>query len=204
MVKKLLACFILLLVAVSVAWSETSLRIEYRILAGITDGQADYSDSRFGCLRVRVRDDDPADEMIPGTLTLSGGNYLYYDGDELKSVSGTSQTFTLRPRDDRKYYLLRNKEGSEIRLALENENGLEGVTASWNFPDRPSMNSETVITRFKTVQEQLNSFVPYFEYILDGSKVTGIRWRIVNPSDTSKPVRRISTWDSTSGTAGMD
>ena len=188
MFKRFFACFVFLLVMVSSAWSETSLRIEWRVLAGITEGHSDYSDARFGCVRMRVRDRDPADENISGTLTLSGGNYLYYDGDVLKRVSGTSETFTLRPREDRSYYLLRNKEGTEIRLALEDENGLNGVTASWSFPDRPSMNGQTVITEHRTVEEQLNSFVPYFEYILDGSKVTGISWRVVNPSDTSKPV----------------
>ena len=51
-----------------------------------------------------------------------------------------------------------------------------------------SLDGEGTIPNFRTTQQQLASFVPYVEYIRSGSNVTGLRWRIVNPSDVDTPV----------------
>ena len=192
MTRKIFAGFILALLMISAACAEPYLLVEHVSFAGISEGRADYSDTRFGYVRLRVRNDNASEaeqNIFSGTITLSGGNYSYYDGDSLKKVSGTSQTFTLIQNPDKKKdYLLLNKEQREIRFALDADNGLNGVNASWNFPDMPSMNGQDTIPNHTTTQQQKNTFVPYFEYVRDGSKVTGLKWRIVNPEDISTPL----------------
>ena len=68
------------------------------------------------------------------------------------------------------------------------DNGLNGVNVSWNFPDMSSLNGQGRIPAFRTTQEQLASFVPYVEYVYNGSNVTGLKWRVVKASDTATPV----------------
>ena len=191
MLKKWLVCMLLVMLLTSAACGATTLRSDHKSFAEIVDGHADYSDARFGYVRFRVRNREATDDTAKqsGTLTVSGGNYTYADGDGLKKVAGTSDTFILSPNPSNKeYYLLKNKEDDEIRFGLEADNGLNGASVSWNFPDMPSLNGQGVVSTYKTTQEQMNSYVPYFEYVLDGSKATGIKWRIVNPSDMNTPV----------------
>ena len=98
MTRKIFAGVILALLMISAACAEPYLLVEHVSFAGINEGRADYSDTRFGYVRLRVRNDNASEaeqNILSGTITLSGGNYSYYDGDSLKKVSGTSQTFTL-------------------------------------------------------------------------------------------------------------
>ncbi len=163
------------------------------------NGQSDYSDARFLEFRVEVVDLDfdsiatREDVNRSGTITIAGGNYSFWNGKEMQRVSGTQQTFKLNFESwsgvgDNVAYMLVMDNDEEFSCGVEADNGLNGISASWNFPDKPSYNGQGVVPNYKTTREQLNTFVPYVEYIRSGSSVTGIKWRVVNPSDTSKPL----------------
>ena len=111
----------------------------------------------------------------------------------MQKVSGTPQTFRLaiptgqEMGDEAEFYPF-NDTGGELRLGLEAEGGMNGVTLTWNFPDMPSLNGTYTVPNYLTTQEQMNKHVVYFEFIRSGENVTGINWRVVKASDTSTPV----------------
>jgi len=126
-------------------------------------------------------------------MTFSGGNYSFWNGRNggMRKISGTQHTFGLASSGmSAGNYLLWYQpfttSGDEAIFCLSADNGLNGVNVSWNFPGNPSYNGQDTIPIHRTTQEQLASYVPYVEYISSGSQVTGLRWRMVNPSDTSK------------------
>ena len=197
MVKKVLACLLLVVLWSSCAFGATWLYLSHRSIAGLTGGHSDYSDARFLNFLVAVTDYDTQatqeDVNLTGTMTLSGGNYSFWNGRNggMRKISGTSHTFGLASSGmSAGNYLLWYQpfttSGDEAIFCLSADNGLNGVNVSWNFPDNTSYNGQDTIPIHRTTQEQLESYVPYVEYISSGSQVTGLRWRMVNPSDTSK------------------
>ena len=192
MVKKLLACMMMLLLMSSGAWAEPYMWAKHESLAGLTDGHSDYSQARFSQIYVTVSDNDVqfTEEIskLPGTFTISGGNYSFWNGQEMQKVSEAPHTFKLGSTYGIWGYELYRDDGQRTRLCLEADNGLNGINANWSVPDMPSLSGQATFPNYRTTQEQLDSFVPYIEFIRSGSKVTGLNWRVVNPSDTSKPV----------------
>ena len=85
-------------------------------------------------------------------------------------------------------YVPMDSEGRILSFVLSADNGLNGVGVNWSFPDMPSLDGQGTIPSFRSTQQQLDSFVPYVEYIRSSSDVTGLKWRIVKASDTSTPV----------------
>lgn len=89
-------------------------------------------------------------------------------------------------------YWLENDYGNEFSSFMrEADSGLNGVTASWNFPDT-SKNGSATIPNFRATAEQLSTFLPYFEFVSDDSGVTGLKWRVVVSSDTGTAISQDS------------
>ena len=198
MVKKLLLCVVLVMAMVSSAFGEAELCYEgYCSIASLKNGKADYSNARFGCSYFFIGNTGlilTKDNIhTSGTITLSGGNYSFWDGTKIQKVSGTSKTFKLmiltgQELGEEAEFWPFTDIGGEFGLGIEAEDGMNGVTLSWNFPDMPSLNGTYTIPNYLTTQEQMNKHVVYFEFIRSGENVTGINWRIVKASDTSTPV----------------
>ncbi len=179
MFKKLLLCMVLAVLAASPAVSsESSLYAVHQSIADIKDGKADLSNARFRMMELSIN----SDYYERGTMTLSGGRYSYWDGKAVQTVTEEPHTFELR---DSFMPIVSN---DEVYFLREAEGGLNGVNVSWNFPDDPSMNGSTTLPNFRTTQQQLDSFVPYVEYVYSGDKVSGFMVRLVNPSNVSVPV----------------
>ena len=94
MLKKVSACFVFLLVMVSsAAFGEMGLYTAHQSIAGLTNGQSDYSDARFLEFTLEVVDFDSVateeDVKRSGTITVEGGNYSFWNGKEMQKVSGT-------------------------------------------------------------------------------------------------------------------
>ncbi|MBQ6114053.1 MAG: putative Ig domain-containing protein [Synergistaceae bacterium] len=213
MVKKLLCCVVLVMVLASGAFGEAEMWFDNNLsIASLKDGKPDYSDARFSYTGFSIGNNDlilTRDNMsLTGSVTISGGNYSFWNGKEMQKVSGTPQTFKLAlPTwstigSGAEFYPFTDS-GSELRFCLEADGGLNGATVSWNFPDSPSMNGTYTVPHYLTTQEQLENHVVYFEFIRSGENVTGINWRVVKASDTSKPVsldfpvqfRRLRVWN---------
>ncbi len=198
MVKKLLLCFVLVTAVVSAAFGEADMWYDdHYSFASLKDGKADYSDARFGYVGFSIGNTGltltKENMSLAGSVTLSGGRYSFWNGNEMQKVSGTPQTFRLAiPTwqaigDEAEFYPFTDT-GGNLRLGLEAESGMNGVTLTWNFPDMPSLNGTYTVPNYLTTQEQMNKHVVYFEFIRSGENVTGINWRIVSASDTSTPV----------------
>ena len=199
MLKKFLLCLVLVIGLASASFGEVELWNTHESLAGITDGHPDYSNARFSNLYFAVLNKPlhttKENANLTGSITLSGGNYSFWNGREFQKVSGTPQTFKLGPEGgkasgDEVAYQAFTEINGDFRASIEADNGLNGVTASWNFPDDPSWNGQHTFSNYMTTQEQLENFVIYFEFIRSGENVTGINWRVVNPSDISTPVSK--------------
>ena len=198
MVKKLFLCLLLVTAMVSSAFGELSLYTSHQSIAGIIDGKADYSQARFLYFFVSAVDFEAeatqADVNLTGSMTFSGGSYSFWDSKNgMHSISGNSHTFDIVSErwvsvGDGLGYQPLTASGDKVIFCLAADGGLNGVNVSWNFPDNPSYNGQGTIPNYRTTQEQLASYVPYIEFIRSGSQVTGVRWRVVNPSDTSKAV----------------
>ena len=197
MVKKLLLCVLLLTAMVSAAFGEADLWYDDYSFASLKDGKSDYSDARFGYMVFSVGDTGltltKENMSLTGSITFSGGSYSFWNGNEMQKVSGTPQTFRLaiptwQAIGDEAEFFPFTDTGGDLRLGLEAESGMNGVTLTWNFPDMPSLNGTYTVPNYLTIQEQMNKHVVYFEFIRLGENVTGINWRIVSASDTSTPV----------------
>ena len=209
MVRKVLACFMVLLLWASGAWADSELWHAHDSVAKLTNGKPDYSAAYFSALYFTViHNDTPVTKEtahLTGSITLSGGRYSFWNGKEIQKVSGTPMTYKLGLETwlvsgDEAAYQPFDDAGGELKLGIESDNGLNGVTMSWNFPDDPSINSSFTMPNYLTTEEQLDSGVLYFEFIRSGDVVTGVNWSVVKASDTSTPVpqdfrRRFNTFE---------
>lgn len=174
MFKKLLLCMVLAVLAASPAVSsESYVSATHQSIADIKDGKADLSSARFRMMELSIN----SDYYGRGTMTLSGGRYSYWDGKALQTVTGEPHTFSSDDDSFAHWDFLREADG-----------GLNGLNVSWTFPDNPSENGSDTLPNFRTTQQQLDSFVPYVEYVYSGDKVSGFTVRLVNPSNVSVPV----------------
>ena len=197
--KKYIALFMAVcIVAVgSCSFGATELWLAHDSVAKLTNGEADYSAAYFSALYFTViHTDTPVTKEtahLTGSITLSGGNYSFWNGKEMQKVSGTPMTYKLGLETwlvsgDEAAYQPFDDAGGELKCGIESDSGLNGVTMSWNFPDDPSINGTFTVPHYLTTQEQLDSGVLYFEFIRSGDVVTGVNWRIVKASDTATPV----------------
>ena len=197
MKKKFFATLIFLLALVPSAMAEPYLFSCYYSLAGLKDGRSDFTDARFSHIWLDARTNDiaatEANMNLSGTFTLGGGNYSFINGSVLNKVTGTSQTFSLKPIYDmtagNNYIAYVPASGDKyVRFFIDAENGMKNVNASWNFPSASDFNGSGTVSNFKTTDEQLAGVVPAVEFINAGDKVTGLKLRIVKSSDISTPV----------------
>ncbi|MBQ3402499.1 MAG: hypothetical protein IJG65_03860 [Synergistaceae bacterium] len=194
--------FILVVVSVflmaSSAFSSPYLWNWHASIASLEDGHSVYTGAKFYRVYMDVIDDDTtATDLLIGTsgnITFSGGTYSYTDGKKFLANSGTSRTFRLLSVPDISAgnegvdYNITDSNGGPVSFLLSADSGLNGVNVSWNFPEAPSLNGQGTISRYRTTQEQLASFVPYVEFVGDAEKYTGLKWRVVSSSDLSAPV----------------
>lgn len=182
----LVTCLVLPASAAPYLWSLHQSRTD------IVNERAVYDNTRFLKVLLTVDDEDTLAEQkhldARGILTLLGGQYSFWNGTELVDVSETSQEFALANDDfllGKKgiYYLLRDSKGEEIKFENAADHGLKGVRAEWMFPTLPELNGSGTIPNFRSTQEQLKTYVPYVELVMDGTNVTGVRWRIAAPQN---------------------
>ena len=192
MVKKVMACLLLVVLWSSCAWATWNLSGSSASIADMTDGKSDYSNARFFRFAIRLIDSEvPVTEEIAkvsGSLTISGGRYSFWNGREMQKVSGDTMTFPFTEvtnvRDGSVIFEMHDNNGDLVYLIPENETGLNGVNVSCHFPAMTSFDGAVNLGTFRTTQEQLNEYVPYIEYVRDGTKVTGLKYRLVVSSDT--------------------
>ena len=177
------------------AWAATYLWSNHMTSSRLVDGRSFYEGSGFNRLYLDVEDDDTAatDAHVnaTGTMTIVGGSYTFWNGTDYEDVSGTIKSFPLKAimsaGDDYLEYQPINDAGKSIEAFYgAAETGLNGREVRWEFPAMSALNGSARVPTFRSVAQQLSTYVPYVELVREGENVTGVDWRIVHPSDTSK------------------
>ena len=197
MVRKFLACLVVVVLWCTCAFADWMLNTAHRSITDFVNGKPDYTNARFLGIWSAAADwsgvATQEDVNLTGSMTFSGGNYSFWNGRNggMLTNSGTQRTFGLASTMDvggGLVYMPTTAMGDYLVFCLSADDGLNGVNVSWNFPDKPSYNRQAIFPDYMTTQEQLELYVPYVEYISSGSQVTGLRWRVVNPNNTSEAV----------------
>ncbi len=188
------------LICVASASAEFLLIPYHHSGAHLMDGKTVYDGRFFDFMEFELFDGDtPATQKhldARGTFTIYGGRYTIENTDEV--VNGTDKVFKLCAPwiedgfDFLSYSLTLDELADEedtIFFAGQAETGLPGKRFSWNFPSLGKADEGTVPV-LRTTEEQYRSYLPYFELIRSGGKVTGLKWRMMNPksSETSQPL----------------
>ena len=211
--KKFFICLVFLLLFCSPVLASPYLWAAHETIVSMDDSGVDLNTAHFFCLTLEAADsEDDMPELsvnfqdrnsIP-KFTIFGGNYTYWNGDGLKTITGTTESFDIARSDTVMYnnhstlagsdnlgYVPTNDAGDWIHFFNEADNGLNGVAVSWEAQDNSKIGSG-IIPDFKTTKEQLEEIVPYIEYIFyeenDMIYVSGFNWRFVYSDDVTTAV----------------
>lgn len=180
--------------------------IQHGSWADIVDGKAVYDRAEFDRVYLTISSPETVAKKshkdAKGTLTIEGGRYTFWDGEEI-TVSGgkaprefvlasdSSMTVGERGLD----YALTDVRGDEISFYGDADSGLRGKEVRWDFPGHPELSGKGKVPTWRTTSQQLKAYVPYVELVRDGGKVEEIQWRFVDPADPSKAVK-MKDWTS--------
>lgn len=177
------------------AWAETYLWANQITFSRLVDGKSFYEGSGFDHLYLDVEDEDTvatdAHVSATGSMTIVGGSYTFWNGTADEAVSGTIKSFPVKAimsaGDDYLEYQPINDAGDLIEEFYgAAETGLNGREVRWEFPAMPELDGKATVPNFRSTAEQLKNYVPYVELVRSGGNVTGVKYRVVHPSDTSK------------------
>lgn len=209
----LAAALSFLIVPSAFAAVELELGGYHATVVPLVNNKPDYSKATFSRVKIELEKEDvnpPSGiETLTGTLIITGGdfrsgvsetddgapNYILYDTDNPNNKDHKSgDTFTLKGyagSNRVQFEPYRNlSDTTPVRFAgTESNEGMSGYQLSWTFGDGSVVaNGSAKIPTLKSTKEQRANFVPYVELITSGNNVTGLTWRIVNPSDPTKAV----------------
>ena len=89
MLKKFMLCLALVLVLASASYSSTQIWDAQDSIADLVNGRSDYSNARFSNFWFTVLYDDTnvtkETAALTGTITLSGGNYTFWNGKSFRN-----------------------------------------------------------------------------------------------------------------------
>ncbi len=132
----------------------------------------DYSTADFLVTWLDINN-TPTEPELTGELTLNG-----------------DQTFELKKFIDGYggdiFYAPVGENGEELESDLDAE--LSGMSFSFTLGEEPAVSGTLPVTR--STAEQLNAYVPYVELIVENSRVTGFKWRLVSPDNPEKVLVR--------------
>ena len=177
------------------AWGETYLWSNHFTWSRLAGGKSSYGGSEFTRLYLDIEDDDTvateAHMSLTGTMTIAGGSYSFWNGTEDEPVSGKSVSFNLISTDmtlGEEYlaYQPVNDAGGLVTFYNAAETGMNGQRVTWEFPDMPELNGQGTVPNFLSTAQQLSSSAPYVEMTRSGGNYTGLRWRVVKPSNTEQ------------------
>ncbi|MDL2263565.1 SYNERG-CTERM sorting domain-containing protein [Synergistaceae bacterium OttesenSCG-928-I11] len=132
-----------------------------------------------------------------GKISLKNVSFTYGPESEFAvSSSGTGtkidnkdMEFNFKYDASEEQYVPRNDDDKLVYLWGKAESGLSEKEFTMTFANG-TISGKT--PKIKTIEEQMASFVPYVEYVTsdNGTAITGIKWRFVNPSDPTKALVR--------------
>ena len=174
------------------AWAETYLWSRHHSIARLVDGKSVYDGAEFYGVLLSVQDDDREATQAyldaEGSLTIYEGSYTFWNGTADEAVNGIDKTFPLKADMEIGYtldYMPVNASGKAFNFFRgAADTGLNGKPVIWEFPTQPELNGRTTVPNFRSTAQQLATYVPYVELVRSGGNITGIRYRMVVPSDT--------------------
>jgi hypothetical protein len=167
------------------------LRAEYYTKSYIVGGKSDYSakpEFLFSCVGL---EEDAAIADEKGTLTLNSAGRTkiwwlnlktnkYSDGGEFSGAKDFQLLPT--PTEFGIGHYVAHADGRQAEF-YKSEMGLSGQRFTYSFD---GLKTDGAFPKTRAAGEQMRrKFVPYFEYIRDGKKITGVNWRFVDPANPS-------------------
>jgi hypothetical protein len=179
---------------------DEAMYIFYEAKAGFSGGKTSYSNAAFSGARFQARQDKPlvSSEIGEprGTLTIQDGSYSYTDAaGKLFNVkngvpeAGAESSFVLSCSGGASDYTAFEPSLGDFfitRFIGPADGGLRGSNFNWQVSGAPLKNS--TVPDFKTVSEQLESYVPYVEFASDGRN---FNWKMVKSDDKTRSPRPI-------------
>ena len=169
--------------------------------ADMVDGKAVYDNARFNAIFMLAYEDRPItaeDSNVKGSLTIKNGTFRYYGQLGEKVVEGfynnQDATFDFIPSfplivgSSNQPEYQPSESGVPISFTGTADGGLQGKSIVWSLYNINVSNRSETIPNFRTTPQQLETYIPYVEYVRNGTTVTGIKWRLVKPGDTTKAV----------------
>lgn len=176
------------------------------------DNKPHYESAKFAFIHFDTNVDNvpvESDDFVKGSITLpassSSYNVVEYRnlGKVLETVSaGTTKTFTLATT---KGFVLFNRSKIEHRIYSGDveiefagsgaETGFNGRNVAINLPSL-GWNGETItLPAFKSVRQQLQTYVPYIELTSSDGKLKGVKTSFVLSSDVTKTGKPADFYD---------
>jgi hypothetical protein len=186
-------CFALVPVQTAFAAAPPRVFVAYRTDSSIVDGKAEYFEgikkTQFAWMYLGVAGGDPKSK---GSLEIKGGRYTVGTWNDWRGKKGVSESGSDRAFDMAFVNGLVGKihspvlgKGEETIFYGAAETGLSEKTISWSIG---KTQGEVTLPKIRSTSEQMESYVPYAEYILADGKVTGITLRMVKPDQPQSAI----------------
>ncbi|MDR1378899.1 MAG: hypothetical protein LBJ36_07590 [Synergistaceae bacterium] len=170
------------------------LYVRHTTTAYITGGKTDYKPTAKGMKATTFRylylEVDPeVKEVQKGMLTLApsgAATVNYYKSTKYVGQSQFSKAkeFTLAHHHDNNFYCLVDGKDNHAEFYKGAETAFSGTSFSISLGETKTTGT---FPRIRTAQKQLaDKCVPYVEWTAEGSSVTGLKWRFVDPSVSTK------------------
>jgi hypothetical protein len=185
--------------------AEPSAWIAYDVECNLIDGKASFEKLYLPVMHIEILN---AGTGSNGILTIKGGHFLYgvyseYQENKLNHAMGNDVDIALKygfhpysPNPKKVHHLVdpARKRGIYRYLFQDDEGRLSAESIEYKI-DKTSGSID--FPKFRSLTEQLNSYVPYIEYVLDSSDkmVTGIIVRFVKPDNPAEAIIRDVTME---------
>lgn len=161
----------------------------HRNSASLVNGKANYSvrNPQFRYLALEVEDTGKVNKDVIGELTFQKASYTFGFGNNneifttVGTISGENKTFPLLPRyEDGEYYHVLGDPAYPSQSYVFYGSAETGLSEKHFSYLTGGSGKEGSTPKIRTLQEQLQTVVPYLELIQNSGVVTGVKWRFVN------------------------
>lgn len=173
--------------------SDAKLWLAYRTDAEMSGGKTVYDKARFSWVYMGIKGLGKGND---GTFTIKKGKYTFgtfadrWSKGASSNVNGTDKEFTLafvKGIMGTTGFSPVNAQWKELIFWGAAETGLSEKTVSYKLD---AAQGEIALPKIRSTKAQLESYVPYIEYVLSGKDITGLIVRFVSIKDTQTPLTR--------------
>jgi hypothetical protein len=157
--------------------------------AQIKGSKAVYDDVYFRRVHIDITDADPKNSV---SLTVRGGSYTCGSPGEFATgapgtiVDGQDKTFRTKYFSEYSAHLPVNAARDPLRFWGKADTGFSEKEFAYTLDFNPEVTG--VLPKIRSTGEQMASYVPYVEYVVNEGKITALILRMVKPSSPEIPL----------------